>query len=248
MQWIKAASIVGVWASLAYGQAPDPQSPPALPEYPVEVVDRPLVMHAGMSEIGVGYSRGEDESSSRIFYSHSFGRVELAAQLDTDDSSYIGVRVAPTRSLVIGFRFYGAGGTYAEGGNYYRLGQSLSATYRVLHVPHRFQLNVGGGVFVEELHDDPDMGPFREGVSTTTDIGVGGYVQLARNLSAFANVSAAALVHSTAGNERDGRFSVSGGLQFALRSWDFIAGGGAGDVTDARRPFIFALISFRWGM
>lgn len=90
------------------------------------------------------------------------------------------------------------------------------------------------------------MGTFRDGVSTIPNLGIAGVVQLTRNLSVFAGTYGSAIVHSTAGFERDARLSIQSGVELALRRLDFIVGGNLWDLTDTRRFSMFALIAFRW--
>jgi hypothetical protein len=236
-------------------------------EYPIEVADRPLVMHAGMNELALYYSRGHqlvtmadtmgnpvtmrsdfgERTRWVLGYAHSFGRVELIASL-SNENGMLGVRVAATDSLVVALRVTGEGGTYAMGGSYYVIGQSLRAGYRVAHVPRRFALHVNGGALLAEGRVRVFDGSFRSGVEVQADVGTYGTVQLARNVSAWAGASAAALVHSTFVDERGGGFNADGGFQLSQRRWDFSAVGGVSDFTDTQRLYVGAQIAFRWGL
>ncbi|MGE0396731.1 MAG: hypothetical protein AB7T06_08450 [Kofleriaceae bacterium] len=272
MRCIGVSAILLV-SSGVHAQAPDPSptaapnAPAPTPEYPIEYVDRPLVMNAGMDNIGLFYARGHalvtttdamgkpvtmrsdfgELSSWVVSYDHSFGRLELHAALSNDDTA-LAVRFAPTRSLLLVARVGGSFGTYPDDDrSRYYIAESVRATYRVVHVPKRFAVFVGGGVVLEQLQGRFFDGTFREGVETSTSAGASAGVQLSRNVSAWLAGSAGALVQSSVGNERDGGVSVESQLRFALRHWDFLVGAGVTDLTDTRRATIFSEIVFRWG-
>jgi hypothetical protein len=248
VRWL-GVYVVGLSSSIAFAQAPTSPSPATSPsEYPVEEVDRPLVMLDGMSELALGYSyRHDADDAVSIHHAHSLGRVELFATL-TSGPVYAGARVAVTRDFVASLSIGGQFGSHADGGNVYLVDPSLLALYRIARIPRRLAVYVDGGARAQALRARNVDGTYREGVDTRAEIGASTDVQLTRNFAAFASASVGALLHSTAESERDVWLGASTGLQFSLLRWDFVAGVGLADLTDTRQFRAFASIAFRWGM
>lgn len=235
-------------------------------EYPIEAVDRPNVMPAGMSTLGLytslgherlmvdngmgGYriERSEFGEHVRLVlgYGHAFRAFELVAYASNDDGM-IGARVALSPELVVALRIHGEAGTYANGESVYRIAESLRAGYRAVHVPTRFALYINGGVVVQQFRSRFDDGVFREGVQTSVDLGPYVTVQLAPSVSVWAGASVGALLYSSLG-EKDVGVDATTGLQFSLRRWDFGIGMGISDATEIWRAYALAQIDVRWGI
>ena len=235
------------------------QPRPPSPLYPTEVTDRPVVLFAGMTELGFGLNfptfvetttnaMGNtvttttnlgDKIRPDFSSAHGFGRIDVVGGYSGNEFFYVGARmqtgcIPAVLSITLGAN----GGVDREGRNHWRFVQSASYGYRWTVVPGRLAISghVGAGAF--EATDPGDMPS--SGSTISISAGGGATVQLTSSLALSVVPGISRTVRDTSSTDRAARIGTTAQLSLAFRRWDFYAQFALSDLTDTRRPFAAA--------
>jgi hypothetical protein len=219
-------------------------------------VDRPLVLPAGVTELGVSYryrSYVDTDTGSRtgsgtpdVYLEHSFGRV--TAGLGAGQLGYgwfaIDTRAFPQR---VGFSV-GFSAPQADDRYFHR--QAIAVSHKLID-PERLALLLGGGLELSEQGYPKDYGEFVEGQV----LALGGWLALefqlstrvALNLGGSLGSLDAPVIQSA---ELDARAALSAAMLWviALDTWDLRLSGGLGNVTNNTIRSAMVGIQKRWGL
>jgi len=229
------------------------------PSYPIEIVDRPIVLLPGMTTLdlsealrtsvatamdGTMYrSSFFGDRTTTIGAAHAFGPVEVDLSVGKYASAGARLDVAPF-AVAVGASF---SGLYANG--HYSHEQDASLAYKVHVVPEQLALFAEVYAGINERRDIVD-GQRVTGTVLFSGVHGTGEVQLTRRLGVYLGATLALpFEKSDARLTNVVTLSTDLTLLFALARWDFFAGAGIGDVTRGH-PTTFLSIGFtkRWGI
>ena len=237
--------------------------PPKL-VYPLELVDRPLLMFAGMTYIDLGFNfptyvttttdatgatttmrtRLGEHFYPDLSFAHSFGVVEVFA--GTGITSYVGgdVRIGDLPARVsAAFSLLDLGV-----GVHYDLGQRVSVAYKWIAVPHRFEIYAGTSFLLREVSEDRPMEMPSSGTMAVLDPDIAPTLQITRRLAISENIDVAIPVANTSNVSLKVKGNALTQLTFALRHWDFYGQVGVWDFTDTHLLFVAFGAVFRFGL
>ncbi|HEY5950189.1 MAG TPA: hypothetical protein VIV40_32055 [Kofleriaceae bacterium] len=222
-----------------------PDQPPGPParRYPFEVVDRPLVLPPGVTELAMSYQRHTFvDHSAQSFnqamttrvsrgtpdfsIAHAFSRAEVGLGIGQLGYAWVSLDTqgAPSRVTVSG----AFSAPQADARYYAR--QSLSVTHKLWVEPGQAALLGGANVEVEEVRVFDERDVLVEDVVLGTSVNAALQAQVARR---FALVFGGAVYVPLAQSALDvqPQLAAGGGLSIAFESWDLSASGSLANVT-----------------
>ena len=222
------------------------------PEYPVAVTDRPIVLPAGATLLGLSYefrtqvfhgtrSGFTDDTTPDIVVGHAFGPVEI--DLGAGELAYGSVEIdlgGPALDIGAVARFPQNGGTYGYA-------QSISVIHKLVLAPQQFAVFGSASLYLAEskvVDPTPVSGHV---ITARTRAGL--EVQLAPNVALSSAALVDAPLQQSSAFHAMTALAVSAELLFAIRRWDFYAAGSLYDITRTG-PATFLSIGFtkRWGI
>lgn len=192
-------------------------------DYPITMVDRPIVMPCGMTtlDVAVDFSQREPWMFD-LAVAHTFRSVELRARLvgPSISASALIALGDPRRVLTLSARtHFSAPPVYR-----YYVGESLGYGQRYVVVPHWF--SIGGGVSVSALHRALEMPTATDGAGSYLSAGggAGADLQLTRSVDVSAGAGLGVpLAHSHSVPAAELTTSAHAQLAYAFQRWDFYA-------------------------
>lgn len=237
-------------------------------EYPIELVDRPLLMLAGMSTIDFGVDVGtviatDDDAMGiktmrrvativpSVLVSHCFGAVEVFAATDVapgGDSYDIGadIRIGALPGVVQLSVSYDTEEDLllnVDDQQGHAFGQRASYSYKAFLVPNRFSVGAAAGVSAFEGSRTYSTGMTASETVASAFLGVGPQLQITRRLATYGTVSLNVPVYGDRSTSLFGQV----GLLVAFKHWDFYGRFGIQDATDTRRPLVAFGAVYRFG-
>jgi hypothetical protein len=232
----KVAVGVGVlWAARAAVAEP----------YPDAVVDRPVLLNPGMTEVDAeeGFGSTTDGAFRTHQFSveadHQFGPVQLDAFVGYNAALELEFDTYAIPAAVYIEALSGA----PQSDNTLHESQSIGVEHKAFVAPHVFSLRFGAGI---ELNEDRNFaGAWRR--LLVAAIGATGEVQLAPALTLLVGGSLAVPVERTGPDTSS--FTIGAGLIVTIASdWDVFAHAGFNDVTTSTKfPYADVGITRRFG-
>lgn len=259
MRIVRLAVCIGVSAMLAHVAIAQPADDAGKEPYPIELVDRPLVLPRGATELSVnelfrtylqtmtdanGIETREREWDYGPGFSigHVFGPIEVS--IDVQDPVQLRfdmlvpeqpIRVSLTTSTLAPQR-----------DGRYHIDQVAYVTYKRAVIPHRLALLAGASVVLAETRIR-EAGQEIEGVYVRVGAGGTAEVQVARRVCISAGASIGGYVYQSAPFGFHGRPSASLTITFLLRRWDFFVDS-HWSIESAPAASAFVGFTKRWGI
>lgn len=242
--------------------APSLPAPPTAPQwgrtlplveldpYPEALVDRPITLLPGMTEVSAAYelsSTTEKALGHRtpdLAASHSFGSFELAADLGQDASLSAVIPTGGIPAAVV----IGANSGAPQPDNSLHLGQFVEVEHKVHVAPARCALFFAAGASYNEnrLVDNSAELVWTHVVVASGDAEL--ELQLLPTLALDVGVSVQWAVESSQQLDRTWYFGAGATLMATIgHSWDLYASGGVSDLETNRLPFLAFGFAKRWG-
>jgi hypothetical protein len=237
-------------------------APPRTERYPIELVDRPLVMPSGVTRFDPSMqfrthvqetvdASGDSTYKRTGFFenrtpdlslSHVFGPVQVGVGVGIFFNAYATMLVS---SLPLSVGLNASFGVVQLDSSYFH-SQTIGATYKHLAVPHRLAIVGKLSASLEEVRAIYS-GVAVEGLNTDGTASISGIVQLARHWSVYVGARTTAPIYKTADFNVSVNAGASAGVQLTFRKWDFFIDTAMG--LD-RHPSTFLNIGFskRWGL
>lgn len=252
------ASVGGVVFVACLVQSVGAQPQPPSPVYPTEVTDRPVVLFAGMTELGVALNfptfvettmdgMGNTVTTTtklghemRLDFSsrHGFGGIDIFGGFGSNQLFYVGAAMQTGCIPAVVSITLGANGGFSQEGSHFRFSQSASYGYRWTVVPGRLAIGGNVGVSAFEATDPGDMPS--SGSIISISAGGGATVQLTSRLALSVAPGISRTVRDTYSTDRAARNGTTAQLSLSFRRWDFYAQFALFDLTETRRPFAAA--------
>jgi hypothetical protein len=215
--------------------------------YPDQVVDRPLVLPSGVTEVGASEAVQSSTTSTfdghqfDLFASHGFGPVEVDAVLAFDASLTFNVALPGIPAEV----YVGAETGAPQNNGHLFESQSIGAAYKLVVAPELFAATFSAGASVAESRDRDLIGVLRWSNAVFVGPSASGTVQLAPFLALRAAVSFDVPVetHDTTARSELG---IDAELIATISNrWDFFATAGLSDLTDTHLPYLVGGLVYR---
>jgi hypothetical protein len=242
---------------------PAPTAAPSRTDrYPIELVDRPLVMPGGVTQFDPSmqfrtYVQQTVDASGNSTYkrtgffenrtpdlslSHVFGPVQVGVGLGVYFNTYATMLVS---SLPVAVRISALFSAVQPDGRYFH-SQTVGATYKHLTIPHRLAIVGRVSASLEEVRAIYS-GVEVEGLNTDANASITGIVQLARHWSVYVGLRTNVPIYKTADFNVGVSVGAATGVELTFRKWDFFIDTAMG--LD-RHPSTFLNIGFakRWGL
>lgn len=246
---------------LAPPPAPSPAAPAApqwgrtvplveLDPYPEALVDRPITLLAGMTEVGGAYELSSTtlktlgHQTPDLSVSHSFGSFELAADLGEYASL---AAVIPTGNFPAAI-VIGANSGAPQKDNSLHLGQFVNLEHKVYAAPGACALFFVASASYNEnrVVDNTLQLVWTHVLVASADAEL--ELQLLPTLAFDVGISAGWAVESSQQLDRVLLFDAGATLMATVgHSWDIYANGGLSDLETYRLPFLSFGFAKRWG-
>jgi hypothetical protein len=217
--------------------------------YPQTVVDRPLVLLPGMTELFVDEQLSSTTTQNLgnrtpdLEVVHAFGPIEIMA--DLGEYAELHVSLA-THTMPETVEIYGLTGVSQKDGSLHEA-QGAYAGQRFHLLPGLLAAVGGIGFTVSEnrLRDSTGMLSWSQVLEGFANARV--EVQLARLLALTAGISGEVPLVHFGGPDFVSSLAAGGGFILTLGTWDIYAYVGLQDLTDRRLLYLTAGFSKRWG-
>jgi hypothetical protein len=217
--------------------------------YPTTVVDRPLVLLPGMTELDIDAQFSSTtmqtfgNGTPDLEVLHAFGPVEIAADL----GEYAALHVSfATHTFPETVEIYGLTGVPQHDGSLH-VAQGALVGQRFHLVPGRLAAVGVVGLTVSENHlpDTSGMLLWSQVLAGFANARI--EVQLADQVALTAGLSVDLPLARSGGPNFGSSLAAGGGLIVTLGPWDIYANAGVDDLTYLRLPYLTAGFSKRWG-
>jgi hypothetical protein len=247
-------------AALPPPPPPSAESPKSKEPYPIELVDRPLVLPGGATELdvwwqiqtslqrttdanGIEMRERSSQQTPALSVGHVFGPIKVSIDLA------IGAQIR-FEMLVPGqpIRLWLSASTLVPQPDHrYHIDQVANVTYKRAVIPHRLALLAEATVVLAEarLHDEAGINV--EGVYVYSGAGASAEVQLAQRWCLSAGIFGGGHLYKSVPFDLHAQPGASFGIRFLLRRWDFYVNGAS---SLAFHPSATIHIGFekRWGI
>ncbi|HET9989076.1 MAG TPA: hypothetical protein VFQ65_11150 [Kofleriaceae bacterium] len=200
------------------------------PAYSDELVDRPLVMLAGMTELAIaGALHDHDvprfvDDTPDVFASHAFGPVEIDVGFGERASLALAIATGGLPAAIV----IGAQTSAPASDKTMFVSQYLTADHKLVVVPHELAFVVGaGGSYNEEHIHAPGLQWVRV---VAVDVSAQAEIQLASTLAVFAGASIGYPVSASNQLQFQAQFDARAGLSLTIgNTWELYTTGTLAD-------------------
>jgi hypothetical protein len=258
----------GVLAAVRSANADPTPAPPPDPAfgYPIEVVDRPLVLPSGVWRLDVSLDRtwyaqrivdasgnmttiltssGHEHDADIALAIGAGGRVEIFGHV-VFQLAEVGAAVLLDPDL--GTVSVSVQDYLSTSYRQYEYEQHLGYSFVRTLIPQLLRIGAGVGAQLSELSVTPSGQPAMSGTVVSVSAGVQGIVQLHRRVALFAGVSMGGPISYSTGLVTDAHPTLHtyGTLNVGFHRWDLYAQGGADDLTRTTSPWASVGFVHRW--
>jgi hypothetical protein len=229
--------------------------------YPFEVVDRPLVLPPGVTELGVSYQRrtfvnttpdqygyvmpGRTSSSTPDFdLAHAFSRAELGIGIGQLVYGWVSL---DTQGVPERMQFSASGAVPQPDGRYGYV-QRLSATHKLWVEPRRAALVASGMVQAEEFRTYGENRSLVTGELIAAGVSLALRVQPAQKFALSFGGSTLTPLATSLPFELHSVFSGSAGALIAFDTWDITVDGALANLSADVVTFVSFGFRKRWGL